>query len=393
MDLLQNGTLRITCARGLAVLLEREVSQLGYTIDLCDDSGVELTGNLIDAMKLNLRLHVGLYVLYLLDRFACHTADEMYEGLVRLAWEELISPDEYVSIVSTVDTPTITDSRHASRRAKDAIVDRIAEHRGRRPNSGPQRENVVVNLRWKAGDCRVYLNTTGRKLSDRNYRKIPFKAPMAETLAAALLLEAGYDGTQPLVNPMCGSGTLAIEAALIASGRAPGLLRSNFGFIHLMGFDDPAWQAIRAEARKLRRPQPPAAIVATDIDERAVAAARQNAMTAGVDGLIRFEVCDFADTPLPPEPGILILNPEYGQRLGEEEKLEPTYARIGDFFKRKSPGWTGYVFTGNPNLAKKIGLRASRRVTFFNASIECRLLKYELYSGTRRREKAHPDAR
>lgn len=387
MDLQQTGTIRISCPRGLGTYLEREVADLGHTIQSAEETGVEVTGGLADCMKLNLYLHVGTYVLLELDRFAASTPDAMYDRLMGYPWEELISPDEYLSIVSTVDTPTINDSRFASRRAKDAIVDRISAKCGRRPNSGPERDNVVVNIYWRGDDCRVYLNTTGRKLSDRNYRKIPMKAPMQETLAAAVVLETGYDGTQPLVNPMCGSGTLAIEAALLATGRPPGLLRSNFGFKHLLGFDDGLWQSIRAEARKVRKAVTPAPIIATDIDDRAIRASEQNAKTAGVDQLIQFSVCDFADTPMPEARGIVLLNPEYGERMGQEQALEPTYARMGDFFKQKCPGWTGFIFTGNLNLAKKIGLKASRRIPFWNANIECRLLKYEMYEGTRRKPK------
>lgn len=385
MILQQTATIRIACPRGLGAYLEREVGGLGYSIEAADDTGVEVAGTLADCMRLNLHLRVATAVLYLMDQFACSTPEELYSRLVSLSWEELISPEEYLSIVSTVSTPTIKDSRFASRRAKDAIVDRIADRQGRRPNSGPDRENVVINLYWRGEDCRIYLNTSGRKLADRNYRKMPHKAPMAETLAAAVIMETGYDGTEPLVNPMCGSGTLAIEAALLATGRAPGLLRSNFGFKHLIGFDDAAWQAIRAAAHKVRRSSRPAPIIATDLDDRAVRAAEQNARTAGVDQLIQFKVCDFADTPIPSEQGIVILNPEYGERMGQEKALEPLYARIGDFFKQKCPGFTGYVFTGNPHLAKKIGLKASRRIPFYNANIECRLLKYEMYEGSRRK--------
>ncbi len=228
------------------------------------------------------------------------------------------------------------------------------------------------------------MNTSGRKLADRNYRKIPHKAPMQETLAAAVIMATGYDGSVPLVNPMCGSGTLAIEAALIASGRAPGLLRGNFGFMHHMGFDADAWKTMRIEAKKIRNKGPIAPIIATDIDERAIWAARKNAETAGVHHMIQFDECDFAATMIPPEDGIVILNPEYGERLGETSELEGTYKRIGDFLKQSCAGWTGYVFTGNLDLAKKIGLRISRRLEFMNAKIDCRLLKYELYRGTRR---------
>ena len=355
MDFHKPSTIRITCARGLAPYLEQDVARLGLHVNAADDTGVEVEGSLHDCMGYNLHLRIGQYVLYLLDRFSASTADEVYGHVVALPWEEMISPDEYVSVMCTVETQTINDSRFASRRVKDAIVDRISSRLDRRPNSGPDRDNVVIHLHWQASDCQLYINTTGRKLADRNYRKIPLKAPMQEILAAAVIMETGYDGSQPLVNPMCGSGTLAIEAALIATGRPPGLLRSNFAFAHLLGFDAQAWQAIRAEARKFRNPQPPAPIIASDIDDRAVEAARQNAKTAGVDQLIRFEVCDFAATSMPADPGIVILNPEYGERMGEAPALEAVYDRIGDFFKQKCPGCTGYVFSGNPNLAKMIG--------------------------------------
>jgi putative N6-adenine-specific DNA methylase len=153
--------------------------------------------------------------------------------------------------------------------------------------------------------------------------------------------------------------------------------------MHIKGFDDEAWQAARREASKLRRKDAPAPIIATDRDDRAIKAAQQNAKTAGVDHLIEFSVCDFAETRIPPGPGIVLLNPEYGERLGEIPELEKSYERIGDFFKQKCKGHTGYIFTGNRDLAKKVGLRASRKFVFWNAKIECRLLKYELYEGTR----------
>jgi len=384
MNFHQTSTIRITCARGLAPYLEQDVARLGLRVQAADDTGIELEGTLLDCMSYNLNLRIGQYVLFQLSQFSANTADEVYSHVVTQPWEEMISPDEYVSVMCTVETQTINDSRFAARRVKDAIVDRISNCVGRRPNSGPERDNVVIHLHWRASDCQLYINTTGRKLADRNYRKIPMNAPMQEILAAAVVMETGYDGSQPFVNPMCGSGTLAIEAALIATGRPPGVLRSNFAFQHLIGFDANAWQTIRAEARKIHQARPTAPIIASDIDDRAVESARQNAKTAGVDQLIRFEVGDFAATSIPAESGIVLLNPEYGERLGEMQKLEVLYERIGDFFKQKCPGWTGYVFTGNPQLAKKVGLRTSRKIPFFNANIECRLLKYDLYTGTKK---------
>jgi putative N6-adenine-specific DNA methylase len=272
-----------------------------------------------------------------------------------------------------------------SLKVKDAIVDRILQKTGKRPNSGPDRHRLVFQLFWKKDRCWLYLNTSGRKISDRSYRKMPHKAPLRESLAAGIILATEYDGQQSFVAPMCGSGTLPIEAALIAQKRAPGLLRSSFGFMYCKDFDEKNWQELRAQARRQsQKSATPARIIASDIDENAIKAAKKNAITAGVDHLIEFTVCDFAETPVPQQKGIIVLNPEYGQRLGEISQLEETYKRIGDFFKQRCAGYTGYIFTGNMELAKKVGLRTSRRIPFYNAEIECRLLKYDLYEGSKK---------
>jgi putative N6-adenine-specific DNA methylase len=264
---------------------------------------------------------------------------------------------------------------------KDAIVDRIKKHTGARPDSGPDRSGVVVHLFWKGDRAWIYLNVNGTRLSDRGYRKLPHDAPMRETLAAAVLMAAGYDGTRPIVNPMCGSGTLAIEAALLAAGRAPGLLRSDYACLRTALDLDDAWQRARREARRSAPVPDPQPIIASDHDPRAIDAARRNARTAGVEHLIEFHTCDFAATPMPEEPGHVVLNPEYGERLGDVERLGSTYAAIGDFFKQRCAGWTGHVFTGSRELAGRIGLRANRRTPFMNAQIECRLLTYDIYKG------------
>lgn len=197
-------------------------------------------------------------------------------------------------------------------------------------------------------------------------------------------MATGYDDSQDIVLPMCGSGTLAIEAAFIAMNKPVGILRSNFGFKHVKVFDEQIWEEVRNDVRKtIRKGQLQRRIIATDIDGKAIEAARQNARTAGVEHLIEFDVCDFADTEVPQGNGIILMNPEYGLRMGELEQLEKDYERIGDFFKQKCAGYTGYIFTGNKQLAAKVGLKTSDRMIFYNGKIECRLLKYELYEGTK----------
>ncbi len=377
--------LRMTCAPGLSPWLSREVESLGYTIEASDHTGVEIKGRLVDAMRLNLRLRTAFHILQRFGDLYPSNADELYEGASGLPWERVIPADGYLSVVSTVRNETIRNSMFANVKLKDAIVDRLQRVHGRRPDSGPKADRTVVHMFWKDAHCRLALDLSGRKLSDRGYRRMPGKAPMRESIAAAVLMETGYDGSRPLVVPMCGSGTLAIEAALMATGRVPGLLRSNFGFKHLITFDEETWGKERLAAKKLRHDNPPAPIVATDLDEHAVEASRRNAVTAGVDHLIEFHQCDFAQTPLPEEPGTIILHGEYGERLGDEQELKQTYARMGDYLKQQCAGWDARVFTSRA-LAGSIGLKASRRFPFENAGNDCRLLHFDLYKGTRRQD-------
>jgi len=335
-------------------------------------------------MKLNFCLRTAYNVLYLLKEFRCGSSESLYKQINKLPWENIIAPEEYLCVLSRVDTWSINNSMYPSLKVKDAIVDRIYKKTGSRPDSGPDRNKVVVNLFWKDDRAWIYLNTSGVKLSDRNYRKMPHKAPLRESLAAGIIMATGYDGSKDIVLPMCGSGTLAIESVLLAMNKPAGSLRSNFGFKHVKVFDEQIWQEIRNSVRKtickdgLRK-----RVIATDIDEQAIEAAKQNARTAGVEHLIEFDVCDFADTEVPEGKGIVVMNPDYGLRLGEIEQLEKEYKRIGDFLKQRCAGYTAYLLIGNKELSVKIGLKASRRMVFYNGKIECRLLKYELYKGTK----------
>jgi putative N6-adenine-specific DNA methylase len=377
----------ITCPKGIQPYLAAEVQSLGFSIISESFSGVQTEGTLDDTMRLNLYLRTGHRVLYLLSEFSAANPEELYRKAVKLPWENYVYEDGHISVTSTVDTPTITDSRFANLKCKDAIADRFMKKFGRRPDSGPERNQAVVHLHWKDKRCALYIDTTGEPLSKRGYRKIPLTAPLQETLASAIVLATGWNDNGNFINPMCGSGTLAIEAALIGLKKTPGILRSNFSFMHLRGFDKALWEELRKEASMLCRKTLLHRIIATDISIQAVDAARKNAMTAEVEHLIEFSICDFADTPVPDGGGTVLLNPEYGERMGEMDKLSGTYGDIGNFFKQKCKGYAGYVFTGNPDLAKKIGLRSRRKVQFFNSNIECRLLEYELYEGTKKANK------
>jgi len=388
MDIFNDsGRIIITCSNRLSPYLEMEVLALGFNPVRVFKTGVELKGTLMDCIRLNLNLRCASQVLFSLKEFHAANADELYKTLLELPWENVLTVDGYFSISSNVDNPTINNSLFANVRVKDAIVDRFRNKTGERPNSGPELDRTVIHLYWKESVAEIFIDTSGETLSKHGYRKIPGKAPMLESLAAATLLATKWDRSSPLVNPMCGSGTIAIEALLLATNRKPGLLRMNYAFMHLAGYDE---QRYLDEYKKLEqqvRDVKGLKVIATDISEDAINISRINAGIAGVEELIEFAVCDFEDTMIPNEPGVIYFNPEYGDRLGVEAELEITYSRIGDFMKKQCKGYTGYVFTGNLELAKKIGLKPRRRIEFYTSKIDCRLLEYELYGGTKRLDK------
>lgn len=374
----------ITCAKGIAPFLKEELLALGFPVLSETVAGVSTEGTLEDTMRLNLLLRTGHRVLYLIKSFAAIDADALYHEVSGIPWEDYIAENGYICVSSSVDNPSISDARYANMKCKDAIVDRIKGKKGRRPDSGPDQNRTVVNLYWKNDGCSVYFDTSGEPLSRRGYRKVPMTAPMQETLAAAVIGATSWKDNGHFINPMCGSGTLAIEAALAGLSRAAGILRDNFGFMHIKGFNEQLWNDLRTRAKKEARKTLDHRIIATDMRNEAIEAARKNAATAGVEHLIEFNLSDYSATTLPEGKGIVVINPEYGHRMGMDKELESVYKGIGDFFKQKCRGYTGYIFTGNPLLSKKVGLKAKRRIPFFNGAIECRLLEYELYEGTRK---------
>lgn len=382
----------VTCPKELSQILSQEIEALGYTVRAVYPAAVEVEGSLTDAMRLNIYLRTAHRVQFLLDSFQAESPDTLYRKVLDIAWEEYLFSDGYVSVRSFVETEAVNDSRFANQRLKDGIVDRMRQKTGQRPNSGPDTSRSVVFLHWRQEQCQVWLDTSGEPLNRRNYRKQPHGAPMQETLAAGVILSSRFEPGQHFINPMCGSGTLATEAALIAMNLAPGLLRENFGFMHVRGFDRSAYQKLRDEAKEAAYDTPGARCILTDRDPAAIKAARSNAQAAGLEEFLEFAVCDFRRTEIPKEGGVVMLNPEYGKRQGDESALEQVYKDIGDFFKQKCGGYFGYVFTGNLNLAKCVGLRTKRRIPFYNARIECRLLEYELYSGTRKAKTAAGEA-
>lgn len=383
-DFNQKSTVSISCPLGLSPLLKDEIEAMGFTPKVIRETGVEIEASMNDCIKLNFWLRTAHRIHFLIDEKPIRKPDDLRNWLKRLPWEEWLPYDGYFSVTSRVDHHTIENDQFANLVVKDAVVDRIRYKKNVRPDSGSDLQKSVLFLFWNQDTARIFIDTSGESLSRRNYRTSSAAAPMQESLAAGIVSTTNWKSGMHFINPMTGSGTLAIEAAFIALQKAPASLRNNFGFMHVVGYDDHVYQQVRDEAKKTATKEIYGKIIATDNDPQAIIAAKKNAKTAGVDHLIEFECCDISQTPIPDGDGVVVVNPPYGMRLGEDTDLRPLYKEIGDFMKSSCAGKTGYVFTANMALAKKIGLRAASRTQFFNTTLECRLLEFELYSGSKK---------
>ena len=393
----KNYPIIISCAKELSRWVEIELLDMGYKIVEVTENTVVVRGDMRDVMKLNLHLRCAHRVLVPLLRADCRNIRDLYELAYSIDWENLLEADGYFSVSSIVHNYTIRDTRLPSLYTKDAIADRMRDKCQRRPDSGGANIGAAVFVYWEKNQVIIYLDTSGEPLSKRGYRKIPGSAPMQETLAAACLMGMGWKGDKPFLSPMCGSGTPAIEAAMIALNKAPGSLKSHFAFQSIKGYNriipgesapnvaprqragaspEQIWKEMILEAKAKEKKDGIPKIIATDISPEAVENAHSNAIAAGVAQYIEFKACDFGDTPIPEEKGAIFFNPEYGIRLGTFEELAPIYERIGKFLSEKLNGWTGALITGNPDLARLVDLYYKTRIPFFNGPIDCRLFIY-----------------
>ena len=394
----KNYPIIISCAKELSRWTEVEVIDLGYHPIEVTENTVVVRGDMRDVMKLNLKLRTAHRVLVPLLRTTCYNIKDLYQAVYSIDWENLLEADGYFSVSSIVHNYTIRDTRIPSLYTKDAIADRMRERCQRRPDSGGENRGAAVFVYWEKNEAIIYLDTSGEPLSKRGYRKIPGSAPMQETLAAACIMALRWDKKSPFLSPMCGSGTPAIEAVMMAMNKAPGSLKGHFAFQSIKDFTriipgesapnvaprqrlgaspEQIWKEIVLQAKSEEQTEGLPKIIATDISPEAVENAHSNAISAGVAPYIDFKACDFADTPVPEEKGAIFFNPEYGIRLGDPKELAPVYERIGTFMNEKCAGYTGGLITGNPDLARLVNLYYKTRVPFFNGPIDCRLFIYE----------------
>ncbi len=345
---------------------------------------VSFRGGLDEVYSANLWLRTATRVLRQLSEGPADSREALYDLASKVAWEELVGRGQTIAVEAAGKAAAFSNTGFAALTVKDAVVDRLRARWGSRPDVARKGADVRLHVHLAGERSAVALDSSGEPLSHRGYRPRGGPAPLSETLAAGALLLAGFDGARPFLDPMAGTGTIAIEAALIATSTAPGSRRS----FACEGWRDhePARLAEAREAARARRQPPTAAIVASDNEPRAVAAALRNAREAGVGDVLKVEVKDVRELVLPGERTVIVTNPPYGERLGSPAELATLYHELGDALKRRAAGATAWLLVGNLELAKSIGLRASRRIVLFNGPIECRLLRYDLYEGSKNTE-------
>jgi putative N6-adenine-specific DNA methylase len=366
-----------TCGKGIEPVLAGELRALGAADVHPGRGGVSFRGDQALLYRANLWLRTAIRVLRPVLEATVVSPDDLYDAVRGLDWSQYLTPEHTLAVDCNVRDSHITHSKYAALRTKDAICDQFVEKCGRRPSVDVEEPMVGLNLHVYRDRAVLSLESSGESLHKRGYRPIQTKAPLNEALAAALMLLSGWQEDTPFVDPLCGAGTLAIEAAWIALRRPPGLTRRRFGFQGWMDFDVRLWTGLRDEARRGVRKQLPAPVLGSDVRRDALSLARSNARAAGVGHLVRFELKDVREfRPPPGPPGTLLCNPPYGERIGEEKELQGLYQLLGEVFRQRCAGWRACVFTGNQALARQIGLTPAEQTPLFNGKIPCRLLRF-----------------
>jgi len=367
-----------TCARGLESVLADELRDLNAGNVEPGRGGVHFTGDQTLLYLANLWLRTAIRILWPILEAHVESPDELYDAVRWVDWSRYLTAEHTLAVDCNVRDSRITHSKYAALRTKDAICDQFIDRIGRRPSVDVEEPMISLNLHLYRDEAVLSLDSSGDSLHKRGYRPILTKAPLNEALAAGLILLSGWKGDTAFVDPLCGSGTLPIEATWLAIRRPPGLTRRRFGFQGWMDFDINLWTELRDEARLGVHKQLAAPIIGSDIRYDAVSFSVTNARAAGVGHLIRFEMKDLRDFEPPAgPPGTILCNPPYGERIGDDQDLRALYKTLGEIFRERCAGWQACVFSGNPNLARYVNLPVRRQTALFNGKIACRLLEYE----------------
>lgn len=368
-----------TCARGLEPILAEELRQLPANGVQPGRGGVAFTGDRGTLYRANLELRTAIRVLQPICEAHVTSPDELYEAMKEIDWSEILTLNHTFAIDCNVRDSFITHSLYAALRVKDAICDQFVENCGKRPSVDLEEPMVKLNLHIFRDDAILSLDSSGDSLHKRGYRPILNRAPLNEALAAALLLHSKWDVTTPLIDPMCGSGSIPIEAAWMALKRPPGLTRKRFGFQGWMDYDVELFTDLRDYLRRRVLKQLPAPIKGSDIRHDAIEFSLTNSKAAGIGHLLEFEKRDLRQMNLPDgPPGTVICNPPYGERLGEEEDVKTLYREMGETFAKRCAGWRCWVFTGNAKLIREFKLKVAEKIPLMNGTIPCQFVRFDV---------------
>jgi putative N6-adenine-specific DNA methylase len=384
------GRLTAKTLSGLEETLAGELTALGAADAWPGNRAVEFSGDKELLYKVNLWCRTATRVLLPIASFPASDSDQLYQGVAEIDWAKHLDPEMTLAVDAIAIESAFDNSLFVAQRVKDAIVDQFRKRSGKRPSVDADNPGLRINIHIHGDKATLSLDSSGGPLTRRGYRIEGGKAPLSEVLAAGIVRLTEWDMASPLIDPMCGSGTIVIEAAMAARNIAPGILRKQFGFMRWKDYDEAVYRQLVREARQAVKADLPIEIVGSDIDRHAIDEAKANARRAGVEGNIRFEVKPFDRQTPPPSPGTVVMNPPYGERIAVKD-IEAFYESLGDILKQKYQGYTSFILSGNPEAAGHIGLRTSRRVKLFNGPLECRLLRFELYKGSRKSKYQSPE--
>jgi len=372
------------CPRGLEGVLAAELEELGAHDIAATAGGVGFAGAFSLCYRVNLESRIASRVLWRVFHGRYRTEQDVYQAAYDLPWRDWFSARRTIKIKVSAQHCPLTSLDYVTLKIKDAVCDRFRAAAGARPNVDTRQPDIRIDAFLDAQRVTLYLDTSGEPLFKRGLRKASGEAPLRENLAAGILRLSGWNSEQALLDPMCGGGTILMEAVLVARHIAPGLGR-RFAFEKLQNFDSKAWRDLCEASRTAQAFQAAPIIWGSDRDGRALQTARANFDAAGLADAVVLTQADVLDMKPPAAEGVLVTNPPYGVRSGDPGALAAFYPRLGDVLKRNFAGWRAYIFTADPRLAKLIGLAASRRTPLFNGALECRLFEFKLVRGTMRR--------
>jgi putative N6-adenine-specific DNA methylase len=375
-----------TCPRGLELLLADDVRQLKAEKVHAVGGGVQFTGDFYLCYRVNLESRIASRVLWQVASGSYQNEEDLYRAAVGLPWTDWFDPARTIRVDVSATRSPVTSLNFITLKIKDAVCDKIRRLSGRRPSVDTRAPDVSIQAHLTERDFSLYLDTTGEPLFKRGRRLATGEAPLRENLAAGLLRLAGWVPGVPLLDPMCGSATILLEAACIALDIAPGLGR-RFAFEKLKNFDPRRWREMLQQSAARQKPKGPLPIYGSDISGAVLKAARANLISAGIDKGVSLRRADVLEIAAPAKEGILVTNPPYGVRLGEQQQLAEFYPRLGDVLKKQFSGWRAYLLSADMRLPKLIRLAASRRIPLYNGALACRLFEYKMVEGGMRKKK------